>query len=63
MIAGLPLGAWVLLLLAVGLGLSLELVAFHRSGKRRRIREAPPPREGRPPRDHHPSAPPGRPVE
>ncbi|HSH75711.1 MAG TPA: hypothetical protein VLA09_08520 [Longimicrobiales bacterium] len=38
MIFGLPLGAWILLFLAVGLGLGLEL-AFVRS--RWRVRRAP----------------------
>lgn len=34
MIAGLPIGAWVLLLFAVGLGLSLELAAYLRARRR-----------------------------
>ena len=35
MIAGLPLGAWVLLFFAVGLGLTLELFAYIRARRRR----------------------------
>ncbi|MFC1660482.1 hypothetical protein ACFL3S_03300 [Gemmatimonadota bacterium] len=31
MIAGLPVGAWVLLFFAVGLGLSLEITAYVRA--------------------------------
>lgn len=57
MIAGLPLGAWILLFLAVGLGLSLELVAYRRSRKRRPTAGETPPLQGPPHRS--PQGPPG----
>jgi len=38
MIAGLPLGAWVLLFFAVGLGLALEVTAYRRARRRERER-------------------------
>lgn len=40
MIAGLPLDAWILLVTAVGLGLTLEL-AFYRARRRGRERKRP----------------------
>jgi hypothetical protein len=40
MIAGLPVDAWLLLIVAVGLGLTLEL-AFYRTQRRRREDDAP----------------------
>jgi len=36
MIAGLPVGAWALLVVAVGLGLGLEVTAYWRAKRRER---------------------------
>lgn len=38
MIAGLPLDAWVLLVFAVGLGLTLEVVSYRRARRREKER-------------------------